>query len=280
MRKKLEYYQRERRKGRKFSAAMHLLLLVVVWIGLPDFLWSRPPEEPVIITVELLPITGITNVKPAEKPPAEPKKEEEKKSEAKPSPPVKTTEAAPPPPEEKVAPPKEKEKEKEKKPEKKKEEKKPKKPKEEDLMEVLRAVKETAQKEKEKEKKEDAAKDNTEPTKSQSTKYDPGLPMTLSERDAIMSQLARCWNVPAGAKDAHELVVVLNAEYNQDGSYLRVELARESAGRYQSDSFFRAAADAAIRAVKQCSPLQGLPQGKYQTWRLMELRFDPKYMLN
>ncbi|NBO19672.1 MAG: energy transducer TonB, partial [Proteobacteria bacterium] len=51
-------------------------------------------------------------------------------------------------------------------------------------------------------------------------------------------------------------------------------------GKYQSDPFYRAAADAAVRAVQRCSPLTGLPSDKYETWKQMELRFDPKYMLN
>lgn len=268
------YYRRDQRKGRKLSALMHIVFFAIAYFGLPSFMFSHPPEERVI-TVELLPITGITNVKPADKP-EEAEKPEEKKSEAKPSPPVKTSQPIVAPPEPKKSD-LAKDKEKQKKPEPKKEEK-PKKAKEDDLAAVLRAVKETAQKEEKKDDKKD--KDNAAETKSTSQTYNPGLPMSLSEKDAIMSQLARCWNVPAGARDAQNLVIVLNAEYNSDGSYLSVELARESMGRYATDTFFRAAADAAIRAVKQCSPLVGLPPEKYQTWRLMELQFDPKLMLN
>ncbi len=49
--------------------------------------------------------------------------------------------------------------------------------------------------------------------------------------------------------------------------------------RYNSDSFFRAAADSALRAVHECSPLKNLPPEKYDTWHYMELNFDPKDML-
>ncbi len=38
--------------------------------------------------------------------------------------------------------------------------------------------------------------------------------MSMSEKDAIMSQLAKCWNLPAGAKDADKLAVLIDAEYN------------------------------------------------------------------
>lgn len=289
MRRTGSRYLVERSKGRVYSALLHALFLFFIVFGLPSFMVPPPPEEPVAITVELLPISNISNVKPSETPPQEEQKPEEKQAEQKkPSPPVKTAEAAPPPPEADAVPIPDKEKEKPKKeepPKEKKEEKvaekKKEKPKQDDLAAILKAVKETAQKQKKDEKK-DAKKpdDSSSPSKSVSSQYNPTLPMSLSEKDAIMSQIARCWSVPAGAKDAQNLVVVVDAEYAQDGNYTKVAISNESLSRYQADPFFRAAADAAVRAVQRCSPLAGLPPEKYDTWRQMELRFDPKYMLN
>lgn len=277
------YYERERRRGRTVSAFLHFIFLLVSVLGLPSFLTPPPPEEPAVISVEILPITGITNVKPSETPPAEVEKPEENKPEQKkPSPPVKTEDNTPPPPPEPSPAEKEKEKAealKKIKEEKEKKKKEKEKKEAEDLAAVLKAVKKTAQEEK-KDKKKDPKKEDAAPSKSLSNQYNPNLPMSMSEKDAIMSQIAKCWTVPAGAKDAQNLVVVLNAEYNNDGSYIKVELANESKLRYSTDSFFRSAADSAIRAVKQCSPLKELPVDKYETWRSMELRFDPKYMLN
>ena len=282
-RRSSHYYERERSRGRFYSAVMHLLFLVLAITGLPSFLMPTPPEEPVVISVEILPISAMSNVKPSETPPAQDVKPEEKKpDQAKPSPPVKTADSAtPPPPQDKPSEKKEvkPEPKKEKPPEPKKEVKKQK-PKEDDLAAVLKAVKETAQKEKKEDKPKKETKEDTSPTKSMSSKYNSDMPMSMSERDAIMSQLAKCWTVPAGAKDAQNLVITIDAEYSNDGSYIRVALAPESLSRYNSDSFFRAAADSAIRAVKECSPLRNLPPEKYETWRSMELRFDPKFMLN
>lgn len=282
MRKSLQYYQRERERGQRISAIVHVFFLAIIMIGLPDFLIPPPPEEPAAITVELLPITGITNVKPQEKMPApEPKPEpkpEEKKTEAKPQPPVKTAEAPPPPPPKDSVKP-DKKKPEEKKPDPKKEDKKQDdkktKAKEEDLDAVLKAVKTQAQKQKDKKDKKDAGSQS----KSVSNSYDANLPMSMSEKDAIRSQIAKFWNVPAGAKDAHELVIVLEIELAEDGTVLKVELANASKARYSRDTFFRAAADSAIRAVKQCAQIKNLPPEKYQTWRDMELTFDPKEML-
>lgn len=269
----------ERKKGLSVSAAGHVLLLILMIFGLPSWMMPKPPEEPVAITVELLPITGVTNVKPAEKPPApESKKEEPKPEEKKPSPPVKTEEPAPPPPP-KDDPTKVKDI---KKPEPKKEEKKPeekKKPKEDDLDAVLKAVKKTAQEQKKDDEKKPDKTENSADNKSMSNQYDPTKPMSMSEKDAIRSQFARCWSVPAGAKDAQDLKVVLEISVEMDGTVTKVELADVSKSRYGSDTFYRAAADSAMRAVRQCSPLKDLPTDKYSTWKFMELTFDPKEML-
>ena len=147
--KNTHYYDRERRKGRTVSAILHLLFVVISILGLPSFLSPPPPEEPVSISVEILPITGITNIKPSDKAPAEEVKPDEKKAEQKkPSPPVKTADNTPPPPPEPSPAELQKEKEKAEEIKKQKEEKKKKekqKKEADDLAAVLKAVQKTAQ---------------------------------------------------------------------------------------------------------------------------------------
>ncbi|MDE3015774.1 MAG: TonB C-terminal domain-containing protein [Pseudomonadota bacterium] len=273
MRRRSSYYLRERRRGRTFSLLLHLLILLLCVIGLPSFLTSPPPEEPYAITVELVPVTGITNIRPAERA-QEPKATEKKSAQKKPAPPVKIAEETPPD-QNRVPLPKPKEK-KETRKQIKEEKKNPEKqkPKPDDLAAVLKAVKDTAEKEDQKTKH-----DSAHQSKNISSQYNPQLPMSISETDAIRSQIARCWNVPAGARDAQNLVVVLRIQLEPDGSVTKVELASGNESRYNSDSFFRAAADSAMRAVRECSPLKKLPPQKYQTWHDMELTFDPKDML-
>ena len=103
---------------------------------------------------------------------------------------------------------------------------------------MLKAVKDTAQKEKTEEKKE--AKDAGSTSKSRSTHYDASLPMSISEIDAIRSQIAKCWNVPAGAKDAQNLVVVLRLDLAEDGSVIKLNWRSESKSRYDSETVFSA----------------------------------------
>lgn len=250
------------------------MVVVISVLGLPSLL-NPPSEEPMAITVELLPIRDVTNIKPsaAPKEKEKDKEEEQKKKESKPTPPVKTSEAEAPPPPDKAAEKKDKKKE-EKKDDKKDKKPEKKKAKEDDLEAILKAVRETAEKQKKAES--DTSDDKS---KSISKQYNPSLPLSMSEQDAIRSQIAKCWNVPAGAKDAHELIVVLKIQLERDGALIKVELANESKARYSRDNFFRAAADSAMRAVRQCSPLQNLPPDKFDTWREMELTFDPKEML-
>jgi hypothetical protein len=261
----------EKQKGLLYSTLLHAFWLLIAVVGLPNF-FTRPPEEPTAISIELLPITGITNIKPSDTPPTPAPKPDTKPSAEKPKPsaPVKTADTTPPPP--KAADKPLDKKADEKKPDAKKQDKKTK---PEDLAAVLKAVRDTAQEQNKKPVDSKAASD----AHSKSSQFDPSLMISMSEKDAIRSQFAKCWNVPAGAKDAQNLRVVLHITLAQDGTVITVELGDESKDRYASDGFFRAAADSAIRAVRQCSPLQSLPPDKYDGWHEMELTFDPKEML-
>lgn len=50
--------------------------------------------------------------------------------------------------------------------------------------------------------------------------------------------------------------------------------------RYMGDSYFRAAADSVLRAIRnpRCNPLE-LPADKYDLWKEMTVTFDPREML-
>lgn len=104
-----------------------------------------------------------------------------------------------------------------------------------------------------------------------------GDKMTISQVDRLRQQLSQCWNVPVGAKDADELVVDLRVEMNPDRTVRSVEILNKR--RYRQDSFFRAAADSARRALynPNCTPL-ALPPDKYDQWKELTIRFNPKDM--
>jgi hypothetical protein len=109
--------------------------------------------------------------------------------------------------------------------------------------------------------------------------FDADRPLSVSELDAIRRQISNCWNVPAGAKNAGDLLVEIEVTMNQDRTVRFAEVT--DSARMYTDRFFRAAAEAALRALRNpaCSPLQ-LPPEKYDTWKNFTITFDPKDMLS
>jgi hypothetical protein len=105
-----------------------------------------------------------------------------------------------------------------------------------------------------------------------------GSRLTASESDLIIQQIERCWVVPAGARDADNLVIEVKAAVNPDGTVRQATIV--DTGRYAADPVFRAAADSAKRAVlnPQCSPLH-VPPDKYEAWHNLDLFFNPKDLL-
>lgn len=263
-------------RGLTISILLHAALLVIAAFGLPILMPHEPEPMPLVMTVDLLPIGAITNVKPSEKPITE----EKHAAAAKTTKPVTASKdkpaPTPPPTKDRVAfdplkeepAPAEKPKPKEEKP---KEEPKPK---NDDFASLLNQLRQENTPDKSKTAKDTT---NTPENKTRSdAAYGDSMPLSISEKDTIRSQFLVCWTMPAGAKDAHTLAVRVKVTLNQDGSVLAAEIASDQMGRYSSDSFFRAAADSALRAVHKCSPLKNLPPEKYGSWHEMELNFDPQ----
>ncbi|MBU0795942.1 MAG: energy transducer TonB, partial [Alphaproteobacteria bacterium] len=107
---------------------------------------------------------------------------------------------------------------------------------------------------------------------------DPTRDLSMSEMDAVRQQIAQCWNVPAGARDAQELIVDIFVVMNPDATVREARIV--NSGRGSSDPFYRSASESALRAVlnPRCSPLK-LPRDKFDTWKTMTLSFNPKDML-
>lgn len=116
-------------------------------------------------------------------------------------------------------------------------------------------------------------------TTARRSSFDPNQKLSVSEMDAIRQQISSCWLVPAGAKNAANLVVEIEVTMNPDRTVRSYQVVDRS--RMQSDPFFRSAAESAMRALKSpnCSPLQ-LPPEKYDTWKNFTITFDPKDMLS
>jgi hypothetical protein len=100
--------------------------------------------------------------------------------------------------------------------------------------------------------------------------------VTASEIEAVREKIRPCWNFIGGARADADLVVTLVVQMNQDGTTVDAEF--KETGRYNSDPLYRAAADAAKRAVlnPRCQPWP-LPADKYSNgWRYITFNFDPR----
>ncbi len=133
------------------------------------------------------------------------------------------------------------------------------------------------EKEKKEEKKETFEQQMANALSSRSVKNNPLRPLAISEIDLVRQQIRECWNLPAGAKEAQDLSIEIRMVMNSDGTVRQARILNQN--RLQSDPFFRAAAESALRAVlnPRCNPLK-LPPEKYQQWQNMTLIFDPSQM--
>jgi outer membrane biosynthesis protein TonB len=262
------------RQSLTVSAVLHLIGLIVLIFGLPHF--APPlPAPPRIIPVDIVEVGEITQSRRVDEPtPTEEKKIEE------PAPPQKEQAKPEEKPPEPLPPPKTPEKPKEELAELLKKLKEPKKPVEEkpapDRLQNL--LKDLAKKKDQ--PKPDAPAEEKPKADAAPSPATPNLAdrLTISEEDLLRRQISQCWNMPIGAKDAGNLVVELVIDVNADRTVARAEIVDK--GRMSSDTYFRAAAEAALRAVNnpRCSPLM-LPEGKYEQWKRIRFSFDPRDML-
>jgi hypothetical protein len=116
------------------------------------------------------------------------------------------------------------------------------------------------------------------PSAASGRPYDAAQPITVSEIDEVRRQIERCWNVPAGARDAGDHVVTIRVEMSPDATPRSATVLNE--GTTRDNAFYRAAAESALRAVlnPRCHPFK-LPVEKYDRWKTMTLVFNPKDML-
>ena len=100
---------------------------------------------------------------------------------------------------------------------------------------------------------------------------------TISSIDLIRRQFRSCWSFPGGARDPEGLIVTVRIRLKPDGS-LSGEPQVVEADRLGEPNF-RTAAEAAVRAVHKCAPLQQLPPLDYNEWREIKLTFDPRELV-
>lgn len=281
------------------SIVFHFGVVIMGVVGLPYV--SKPPELPVQpISIEVVDISEVrtTNKKPQKAPPkpkdepppkvkkeikAPPKVEANKPPKVKPlekpkakkedvKPPEPDT---PPPPEEKLAEVKEEPKPEPKK-EEPKEEKKEETVTEEDFLSVLKNL----QDEEPTGEENPDGDEKTSPEESPLAQFADRLSATEVDMiaRALNIQFASCWNLMAGARNAEDITVSINLQVRPDRTVQSARIVDQ--WRYTQDSFYRAAADTALRAIKHpsCEVLD-LPPDKYNLWKDLTFNFNPSTQL-
>ncbi len=289
------------------SVAFHLTLATAAWTGLPVLFEDAIQEETPII-VELVAIAEETRAAPETRqkepePEPEPPKPEPVKAEPKPPPPPPAAKPAPPAPEKVAAlppPPKPEPKPKAAEPpppppetriapdppapktniRPKTKPEPPKKTPRFDAGRIAVLIDKTRKDEAPEAEPEEAPKKFLQPPpvpESPLQRAAIGNRLTVSEVDAIRYQIEQCWNVPAGARDARDLVIRVRINLDPDGSLKGPPVILDRSR--MDDDFFRTAAESAVRAVRLCTPLKNLPTTKYDRWQEITLTFNPREML-
>lgn len=269
-----------------WSVAFHAVIVAIAILGLPYLKPALPPIVDTSITVEIVDSSDVmeSKIKPVEKPVRREQPEQKKEEPPKPvmpqvtaTKPPKPTQPAPPQADE-FRVPEEKAPEPVKKPQPEKTKTPPKplkrpvltQPAEEEQEEfksLLRNLMPT---------EEEPMPSDTPRNGEQTAPQPVSAPMSQGELDSLKRQLSGCWRVMAGARYAENLVVELKLFVNPDRTVRDVRIVDQLS--YNTNSFYRAAADSAVSAVYRCKTLD-LPPNKYDLWQVINVKFDPRTML-
>lgn len=257
------------------SGFLHLGVIAATSVA-----WSQsvefPDEQPPAVPVELVTVADVTNVAPAMPDPPKPDPQPQEQAAPPPEP--------PPPPEAEVAPEPDKPPVPKHAPEKEqiatapanpvKPRLKPSRdvPQKFDVDSVIALL------------DKDAPKKTPVPSAKPAEVPVRGLgaqdAFTVDLKDALLSQMRECWNIPVGAPNPEQLIVQVRVFLAPDGSLAQPpQLEPASRSAAASNPYLRSAAEAALRAINVCEPYKHLPPEKYEVWREVVMTFDPSKMI-
>ena len=257
------------------SGILHLALIAATSVAWPKSV-ELPDEQPPAVPIELVTVADVTNVAPAMPDPPKPQPEPQQEAAAQADP--------PPPPEAEIAPEPDKPPVPKRPPEKEQTVTAPANP----ARPRLKPPRDVPQ-------KFDvdsvlALLDKDAPKKSPVPNAKPAdIPVkgigaqdafTVDLKDALLSQMRECWNIPVGAPNPEQLIVQVRVFLAQDGSLAQPpQLEPATRAAAASNPYLRSAAESALRAVNICEPYKHLPPEKYDVWREVVMTFDPSKMI-
>jgi hypothetical protein len=102
-----------------------------------------------------------------------------------------------------------------------------------------------------------------------------GPPLTGAETTGLRRAISQCWNLGSSSTDAMRTTVVVGVTMKPDGSAEAVRLISSDG---PNDRATGTAFDAARRAILRCVVNADLPTDKYESWREIEMVFNPDGM--
>jgi len=288
------------------SAILHLVLLGVFILGVPS-MFEKLPEEPDVITFEIVSMSDIVNIK-TENIVAKKAIDPEKSKEVKKSDTAKKQDPTPveTKPEEKKEPVKEEEKPKdaEKIPEKepiKKEEKPEKKvePKKEPVKEPVKEVAKPKAKPKVAPKIEDSidsilknleeesigtdskilkkshAEQAAGTKKAKGMEYNEESPLSITEKNYIKNRVQEHWREPAGL-NLKGVIIKVHMSLETNGQLKKAQVIDSNC--QLGTSICKLVEDTMLRAIKEASPFENLTIDRYDVWQENTLFFTPDTM--
>lgn len=258
------------------SGILHLGVIAATSVAWPRSM-ELPDDPPPAIPIELVTVADQTNIAPAapDPPKPDPQPQQETPPPAEPPPPPPEAEVAPEPdkpPVPKPAPEKEEVAAAPKNPVRPRLKPQPDVPQKFDVDSVLALL------------DKDAPKKTPVPNAKPADVPVKGLgaqdAFTVDLKDALLSQMRECWNIPVGAPNPEQLIVQVRVFLAPDGSLAQPpQLEPASRAAAASNPYMRSAAEAALRAINVCEPYKHLPPEKYDVWREVVMTFDPSKML-
>ena len=100
-------------------------------------------------------------------------------------------------------------------------------------------------------------------------------PVGIDDIARIQQHVSKCWQPPLGAAGNDTLKVDIFVSVNELGKVKRAEI--EDKLRFNLDSYFKASAIAAKRAIVECSPLP-IPPEKFDQLKEFTFSFDPAFL--
>lgn len=99
--------------------------------------------------------------------------------------------------------------------------------------------------------------------------------LSQSELDALRARLIQLWNPPIGIRNAGDMIIRVRVLLRPDGT-LAGPPSVITSGR---GAMYESARDSAIRAIFRGQPFNMLKPQTYETWKDIEVTFDPRDML-